>query len=128
LATDREIVSGPFPYREPERNGRADGNGPANAQTFDEVREGGRTLGQEGFCDRAGRSRAGGRRKTSWSRPTATTREELTFEEAQRRHIEAALERTGWRVRGEGGAAEALALKPTTLETKIRKLGIRRSE
>ena len=52
--------------------------------------------------------------------------QDLTFEAAQRRVVSAALERAGWRIRGEGGAAEALALKPTTLETKMRKLGIRR--
>ena len=50
----------------------------------------------------------------------------LTFDEAQRRHLVAVLERAGWRVRGALGAAERLALKPTTLETKMRKLGIQR--
>jgi len=49
-----------------------------------------------------------------------------TLEEVQRRHLERTLERAGWRVRGEDGAAELLALKPTTLEAKMRKLGIRR--
>jgi transcriptional regulator with GAF, ATPase, and Fis domain len=34
------------------------------------------------------------------------------------------LERTGWRVRGRGGAAEALGLKPTTLEARMKKLGV----
>ena len=63
---------------------------------------------------------------SSSSSSAAGAGEGLTFEDAQRRHIEAALERAGWRIRGEGGAAEALELKPTTLETKMRKLGIRR--
>jgi transcriptional regulator with GAF, ATPase, and Fis domain len=36
------------------------------------------------------------------------------------------LERTGWRIRGTGGAAELLGLKPTTLEARMKKLGIRR--
>ena len=36
------------------------------------------------------------------------------------------LERCGWKVSGPGGAAEVLDLKPTTLEAKMRKLGIRR--
>jgi formate hydrogenlyase transcriptional activator len=36
------------------------------------------------------------------------------------------LERTGWRIRGSGGAAEALGLKPTTLEARMKKLGVRR--
>jgi formate hydrogenlyase transcriptional activator len=36
------------------------------------------------------------------------------------------LEQTGWRIRGHGGAAEVLGLKPTTLEARIKKLGIHR--
>ena len=36
------------------------------------------------------------------------------------------LERTGWRVRGAGSAAEVLGLKPTPLEYRMKKLGIRR--
>jgi transcriptional regulator with GAF, ATPase, and Fis domain len=41
-------------------------------------------------------------------------------------HIRGVLELAGWRIRGEGGAAERLGLKPTTLETRMTKLGIRR--
>jgi len=47
-----------------------------------------------------------------------------TFEEAERRHILHVLELAGWRVRGAGGAAEILSLKPTTLESRMQKLGI----
>jgi formate hydrogenlyase transcriptional activator len=36
------------------------------------------------------------------------------------------LEKTGWRIRGAGGAAEVLGLKPTTLEARLAKLGIKR--
>ena len=36
------------------------------------------------------------------------------------------LQQTGWRIRGERGAAEMLGLKPTTLETRMAKLGIKR--
>jgi transcriptional regulator with GAF, ATPase, and Fis domain len=36
------------------------------------------------------------------------------------------LEMSGWRVRGKNGAAEMLGLKPTTLESRLEKLGIRR--
>jgi transcriptional regulator with GAF, ATPase, and Fis domain len=34
--------------------------------------------------------------------------------------------RTGWRIRGRGGAADQLGLKPTTLESRMSKLGIHR--
>ena len=37
------------------------------------------------------------------------------------------LEMAGWRIRGRNGAAEILGLKPTTLESRMTKLGIRRA-
>jgi transcriptional regulator with GAF, ATPase, and Fis domain len=46
------------------------------------------------------------------------------LEEVERRHVEQALQATHWRIRGKGGAAELLGLKPTTLEARLRKLGI----
>ena len=49
-----------------------------------------------------------------------------SFAEIQGAAIVRALERTGWRVSGPQGAAAALGLKPTTLESKMKKLGIRR--
>jgi PAS domain S-box-containing protein len=45
------------------------------------------------------------------------------LESEQLRHI---LVSTRWRVRGKGGAAEVLGLKPTTLEARLKKLGIQR--
>jgi transcriptional regulator with GAF, ATPase, and Fis domain len=41
-------------------------------------------------------------------------------------HIRAALEDSNWRIRGKGGAAERLGLKPSTLETRMAKLGLKR--
>jgi len=41
-------------------------------------------------------------------------------------HIRQVLEQAGWRVRGAGGAAERLGMKPTTLDSRMAKLGIRR--
>ena len=49
-----------------------------------------------------------------------------TLEDIQRQHILATLEQTNWRVSGKGGAAERLGLKPTTLESRMKKLGISR--
>jgi transcriptional regulator with GAF, ATPase, and Fis domain len=45
----------------------------------------------------------------------------------EREHIQAVVESTGWRIRGADGAAEILGLKPTTLEARMKKLGIERS-
>jgi transcriptional regulator with GAF, ATPase, and Fis domain len=44
----------------------------------------------------------------------------------EREHILTTLQSTGWRVSGRGGAAEVLGLKPTTLEARMKKLGITR--
>ena len=49
-----------------------------------------------------------------------------TLEEMERRHIVDVLEQTNWRVSGEKGAAKILGLNPTTLEARMKKLGIRR--
>jgi len=49
-----------------------------------------------------------------------------TLKENERRHILRALQRSGWKVRGPRGAAELLEINPSTLEFKMKKLGIRR--
>jgi len=50
----------------------------------------------------------------------------LMLEELEREHIIKTLELTGWRVSGERGAATLLGLKPTTLDARMKKLGITR--
>ncbi len=47
--------------------------------------------------------------------------------EVEQSHIVSVMEKTGWRIRGKGGAAELLGLKPTTLESRMKKLGITRN-
>jgi PAS domain S-box-containing protein len=49
-----------------------------------------------------------------------------TLEEVERAHILRTLEQTGWRVSGAKGAARLLGLPPTTLEARMKKLGITR--
>ena len=49
-----------------------------------------------------------------------------TLKHFELEHIRATLESTRWRVRGQGGAAELLGLKPTTLESRMSKLGLSR--
>jgi formate hydrogenlyase transcriptional activator len=49
-----------------------------------------------------------------------------SLEDVERQHIVATLEETGWRVSGERGAARILGLKRTTLEARMKKLGILR--
>src|SRR5262245_34423410 len=50
----------------------------------------------------------------------------LMLEDVERSHILRVLEQAGWRIRGAEGAAEVLGLSPTTLESRMTKLGIRR--
>ncbi|MFQ5610275.1 MAG: sigma-54-dependent Fis family transcriptional regulator, partial [Woeseiaceae bacterium] len=46
--------------------------------------------------------------------------------EFQKKNIIAALEQSGWRVSGPGGAAELLDVRPTTLADRIKTMGIRK--
>jgi formate hydrogenlyase transcriptional activator len=59
--------------------------------------------------------------------PTAAaTRRSVKLADVEKEHIRGVLESAGWRVRGKGGAAERLGLRPTTLETRLTKLGLKR--
>ena len=49
-----------------------------------------------------------------------------TLEDAERQHILRALRQTEWRIAGAKGAAVILGMKRTTLQARMRKLGIRR--
>jgi transcriptional regulator with GAF, ATPase, and Fis domain len=53
--------------------------------------------------------------------PTATT-----MSEGERAHIMAALKKCNGKIWGEGGAASLLSIPPTTLNSKMKKLGIRK--
>jgi len=44
--------------------------------------------------------------------------------DVERDHIRKVLEATSWRIRGAGGAADRLGLAPTTLESRMAKLGL----
>jgi PAS domain S-box-containing protein len=48
------------------------------------------------------------------------------LEDAERAHILAVLERCNWKIGGQDGAAERLGLKRSTLQSRMKKLGIRR--
>ena len=64
-----------------------------------------------------------------WLSPSAAKASQgkpLTLDEVERQHILDVLEQTNWRVSGPKGAAAILGLKPTTLEARMKKLGIER--
>ena len=59
--------------------------------------------------------------------PLSTVRaRSLRLVDVQRDHIRKILETANWRVRGAHGAADRLGLRPTTLETRMAKLGLTR--
>jgi len=62
------------------------------------------------------------------SRPTSmpSVAKIASLEELDREHILEVLSMTGWRVSGQSGAAKLLGLKRTTLEARMKKLGIAR--
>jgi transcriptional regulator with GAF, ATPase, and Fis domain len=56
----------------------------------------------------------------------AHDRKSETIEEVERAHIEKVLVACDWKIRGKDGAAEHLGLKRTTLQSRMKKLGIYR--
>jgi PAS domain S-box-containing protein len=50
--------------------------------------------------------------------------EDVTLDEVQRRHIRRVLEMTGGRISGRGGAADRLGVRPTTLRSRMQRLGL----
>lgn len=63
--------------------------------------------------------------RTGASAPTSEV-PDTNLENVSRAHIISILEDCSWKVRGEDGAAERLGLKRTTLQSRMKKLGIRR--
>jgi formate hydrogenlyase transcriptional activator len=59
--------------------------------------------------------------------PTEAPGEQLTLHAAEREHILRALEATNWVLSGPRGAAVRLGMKRTTLQSKMRKLGVVRN-
>ena len=56
----------------------------------------------------------------------APTPENSTLTDVERRHIVRVLTATRWRIEGAAGAAQVLGLKPSTLRSRMMKLGISR--
>lgn len=53
-----------------------------------------------------------------------TVRQAVTLAEVERQHILSILEKTDWHIKGPNGAARILDLKPGTLYSRMRKLGV----
>ena len=63
---------------------------------------------------------------TGTSTTGINTQQSASLEDVQRAHILRVLEECNWRVRGKDGAAERLGLKRTTLQSRMKRLGIMR--
>jgi transcriptional regulator with GAF, ATPase, and Fis domain len=51
---------------------------------------------------------------------------EVEWRQRERENVHAALVKSGWRIHGENGAAEILGVKPTTLISRMKKMGLKR--
>jgi transcriptional regulator with GAF, ATPase, and Fis domain len=49
-----------------------------------------------------------------------------SLEDIERRHIASVLNQTNWMIEGDRGAAKILNLNPSTLRSRMQKLGLRR--
>jgi chemotaxis protein methyltransferase CheR len=50
----------------------------------------------------------------------------VSLEENEKQYITMVLKQTKWKIRGENGASEILQIHPSTLESRMKKLGIER--
>lgn len=57
--------------------------------------------------------------------PTDSAPEIVTLDEAMRIHIRRAIDAAAGRIEGDGGAADLLAIHPSTLRSRMKKLGLR---
>jgi transcriptional regulator with GAF, ATPase, and Fis domain len=60
------------------------------------------------------------------AQPSSGLRRSVRLMDVEKEHVLSVVEGCGWRIRGVDGAAERLGLRPTTLETRMAKLGIKR--
>jgi transcriptional regulator of acetoin/glycerol metabolism len=60
-------------------------------------------------------------------RASSETDATSNLKDVERRHILAVIEKVGGRIGGKGGAAEVLGVPRTTLVSRMKKLGIKRS-
>jgi len=52
----------------------------------------------------------------------------MNLQDMERRHVLRVLDRTEWRIYGPKGAAEQLGVNPSTLRSRLKKLGLKRPD
>ena len=58
--------------------------------------------------------------------PAISDKKDASLDDVERRHIESVLNQTHWMIEGERGAARILEMNPSTLRSRMQKLGIKR--
>jgi len=99
---------------------------PGNVRQLVNVLERAAILKPEGVLDASVVDGGGARRRRRAEESAAQDRDLPTLQEMERRHVLRALERTRGKIYGPDGAAVLLGLKPTTLQSRMRKLGVER--
>ncbi len=99
---------------------------PGNVRQLVNVLERATILVPEGVLEAPTVAVEGRRRPRTAPEEPALPDEVLPMREMERRHLVKALKSTGGKIYGDDGAAALLGLKPTTLQSRMRKLGVDR--
>jgi DNA-binding NtrC family response regulator len=99
---------------------------PGNVRELENVMERAMILAQNGrrLHFGLGRDERKAATKAGSARPKITVRTRNELREEERRNILAALQQTHGKIFGPGGAAELLGMRPTTLASRLRGLGL----
>ncbi len=66
------------------------------------------------------------KRRQNEAEPPPATSDSGSLDDVERKHIESVLSQTNWMIEGERGAAKILKINPSTLRSRMQKLGIKR--
>lgn len=98
---------------------------PGNVRELENIIERGLIISTTGVLD-LGEWRPLNLEPSQHASTQATSNGPKSMEEMERLHIIEVLNSANWKIRGENGAAKILDLNPTTLEARMKKLGIER--
>ncbi len=78
-------------------------------------------------CPTVSAPRRPARRRRGWKNgPAPEILSDAELRQRERDNVLAALNKTGWKIHGPGGTAELLGVKPTTLISRLKKLGLKK--